>query len=193
MQISNAQAMNATRNFIGGTLLILGCWGISTCCSNNKPPTSEKEQGASAYNDLPADYYCYPKRDALRKSDNQTSNNKPARGKYHYTVTISQPEQEWETYEQRELINGEIQLKRRQANKIPEYLIGTYIWDMDEYLPSEQAMYNYIANNYERMKYYKVSYRGDGSDEFNDRLDEYYADPEDESEFDPDIFDFYLD
>lgn len=68
---------------------------------------------------------------------------------------------------------------------------------MDEYLPNEDAMFNYILANYPQMQQYKVSSKKanykSASDIYNDRLDEYLADPEDGSEFPPEIFDFYSD
>lgn len=126
-----------------------------------------------------------------RETSSNYSNNK---GKYHYEVTISNARREWETYEQETLINGDVRLKKKSPD-ISE-VNGTYIWDMDEYLPDADAQFNYILSNYSRMRKYKVSHskgsRNNDADIYNDRLDEYLSDPEDEAEFPPEIFD-YLD
>lgn len=126
-----------------------------------------------------------------RETSSNYSNNK---GKYHYEVTISNARREWETYEQETLINGDVRLKKKSPD-ISE-VNGTYIWDMDEYLPDADAQFNYILSNYSRMRKYKVSHskgsRNNDADIYNDRLGEYLSDPEDEAEFPPEIFD-YLD
>lgn len=75
--------------------------------------------------------------------------------KYHYTLTISNAQREWETYETQEMINGEVRLHKISPDV--SYLNGYYEWDSDIYLPDENAMFNYICDNYEIMKKYKVS------------------------------------
>ena len=125
---------------------------------------------------------CYP---------SDISKSKP-KGKYHYKVTISNASQELNTYEKEELINGELRLRKTSPDI--SYLNGTYIWDSDVYLPDEDAMFNYICTHYNEMKKYKVSGRSKNIyDEYNDRLYDYLEDPEDEIEYDPDIFDFLID
>lgn len=75
--------------------------------------------------------------------------------KYHYTLTISNAQREWETYETQEMINGEVRFRKTSPDVT--YLNGYYEWDSDIYLPDENAMFNYICDNYEIMKKYKVS------------------------------------
>lgn len=177
---------SVTKTFLLGGCVLLGAWGISHLNQpKSLPPVTPKQEAIS-----------YP----IEQPEERASNDLPARGKYHYVVTISDARRDWETYEQQTLINGEVRLKKTSSD-ISE-INGTYIWDMDEYLPTEEAMFNYILSNYSRMKQYKVqstpsqkstSSRKCDADEYNDRLDEYLADPEDESEFPPEIFDFLQD
>lgn len=191
------------KNLILGGCVLLGAWGISSLTSKEPTlPPASPEREAISWNPLTyqdpygSKIYDSTRENArLKQSKENTrqysSNSIPATGKYHYEVTISDARREWETYESETLINGDIRLKKKSPD-ISE-VNGTYIWDMDEYLPDEDAMFNYILSNYSRMKRYKVtpkSRRKNDADEFNDRLDEYLADPEDESEFPPEIFDF---
>lgn len=83
------------------------------------------------------------------------TNDYQPNGKYHYTLTISNVQREWETYETQEMINGEIRLRKTSPDI--SYLNGTYDWYSDIYLPDENAMFNYICNNYSVMKNYKIS------------------------------------
>lgn len=191
-------AASATKTYILGGLVLLGAWGISNLKSNDRPlpPATPKQQEAisfdpSTYIDPYGTTTCYPS-SKPRNQRQYSSNSKVTSGKYHYVVTISDARREWESYEQETLINGDVRLKKKSPSL--DYLNGTYEWDMDEYLPNQEAMFNYIYSNYSRMKKYKVhtSKRKNDADEFNDRLDEYLSDPEDESEFPPEIFD-YLD
>lgn len=83
-------------------------------------------------------------------------------------------------------------------------LNGTYVWESRIYFESQREMFDYICEHFEEMQKYKISsYTGNTNvynkssvkekniyDEYNDRLDEYLDDPEDEIEFDPEIFDF---
>lgn len=191
-------AASATKNYILGGLVLLGAWGFSKLGSDNQPlpPTPQRQEAISfdpsTYIDPYGTTTCYPS-SKPRHPRQYSSNTNAARGKYHYVVTISDARREWETYESEPLINGDIRLKRKSPSL--DYLNGTYEWDMDEYLPDQDAMFNYIYQNYSRMKQYKVhsSKRVNDADEFNNRLDEYLEDPEDESQFPPEIFDFLED
>lgn len=204
---------STSKAFLMGGCCLLFAWGISrvtTSGSKTQPPIPTQDAEAVSYN---PSYGMYPGasreanthykqwKDAQNGNPRQySSNSPPTRGRYHYEVTITDARREWETYEKETLINGEIRLKKTSSD-ISE-INGTYIWDMDEYLPNEDAMFNYILSNYSRMKRYKVNpqssrtkYKGyypNDADEFNDRLDDYLLDPEDEAEFPPEIFD-YLD
>lgn len=204
-------------NSTSKTLLIGGCclliaWGISRVLhpGNSEQPLTPNQDAEAVPYTYP--YGMYPgasrEANALHKQWKDAQNGNPrqyssnssnTRGKYHYEVTISDTRREWETYEKESLINGEIRLKKTSPDL--SEVNGTYIWDMDEYLPNEDAMFNYILSNYSRMRHFKVTpqtlqtYKGyyqNDADEFNDRLDEYLSDPEDEAEFPPEIFD-YLD
>lgn len=197
-------ATSATKNLFLGGCVLLGAWGLSKATHHELPPAEPTQQEAIPWNPLTyQDPYGSKIYDSTRdnerlrqsrgKNPSYTSNSSNNTGKYHYEVTISNARREWETYEKETLINGEIRL-RKTSSDISE-VNGTYIWDMDEYLPDEDAMFNYILSNYPRMKKYKVTAkprRKNDADEFNDRLDEYLSDPEDEAEFPPEIFD-YLD
>lgn len=197
-------ATSTTKTFLLGGCVLLGAWGISSLIKNEPKtlPPAHTEREAISWNPLTyEDPYGSKTYDSTREnarlkqsrgnSRQYASNYSPARGKYHYEITITDARREWETYEKETLINGEIRLRKTSPDI--SQVNGTYIWDMDEYLPDEDAMFNYILSNYPRMRKYKVnptSRRKNDADEFNDRLDEYLADPEDESEFPPQIFDF---
>lgn len=188
-------------NALLGSLVLIGAGVFSML--NPKEPTENTPplRKSSTWNSDKPYVSPYPKpRNIYREGVNNapyketSSNYSNNKGKYHYEVTISNTKREWETYEQETLINGDIRLKKKYLD-ISE-VNGTYIWDMDEYLPDADAQFNYILSNYSRMKRYKVLYsrasRNNDADIYNDRLDEYLSDPEDESEFPPEIFD-YLD
>lgn len=189
---------STTKTYLLGGLVLLGAWGISNL--KQEPQVSPKQEpevlsfDPDTYIDPYGTTTCYPS-SAPRKPRQYSSNTKAARGKYHYEVTITDARREWETYEEEPLINGQIRLKKISPDI--SQINGTYIWDMDEYLPNEDAMFNYILANYPQMQQYKVSSKKanykSASDIYNDRLDEYLADPEDGSEFPPEIFDFYSD
>ena len=189
---------STTKTYLLGGLVLLSAWGISSL--KQEPQVSIKQEpevlsfDPDTYTDPYGTTTCYPS-SAPRKPRQYSSNTKVARGKYHYEVTITDARREWETYEEESLINGQIRLRKTSPDISQRN--GTYIWDMDEYLPDEDAMLNYILANYPRMQQYKVSSKKanykSASDIYNDRLDEYLADPEDESEFPPEIFDFYSD
>lgn len=192
-------ATSTTKTYLLGGCVLLGAWGISHLNSNKpiQPLANPKQEAVqfdpSTYIDPYGTTTCYPS-SQNRYPKQYSSNSLPATGKYHYEVTITDARRDWETYEQEPLINGEVRL-RKTSSDISE-INGTYIWDMDEYLPNQDAMFNYILKNYQKMKQYKVSPRPKrkcDADEYNDRLDEYLADPEDESEFPPEIFDFLQD
>lgn len=203
---------STSKAFLIGGCCLLTAWGISrvqSSGSSTQPPIPNQDAGAVSYTH-PYGMYPGASREANARykawKDTQMGNHRQypsassnTRGKYHYEVTISNTRREWETYEQETLINGQIRLKKTSPDL--SEINGTYIWDMDEYLPNEDAMFNYILSNYSRMRHFKVTpkahqtYKGyyqNDADEFNDRLDDYLSDPEDESEFPPEIFD-YLD
>lgn len=81
-------------------------------------------------------------------------------------------------------------------------LNGIYKWKSSMFFETQRQMFDYICENYAEMKKYKISSLPEKSvsngssrssniyDEYNDRLDEYLDDPENELEFEPDVFDF---
>lgn len=136
---------------------------------------------------------CYPsdykrmEKERMKKHNLKT----PAegKGKYHYHVNLSNIHRDWETYDRETMADGSVRLRKTSSDL--SYLNGTYDWYMDLYLPDDDAILSYIIENYSTLKKYKVSATvPDIYDEYNNRLDEYLDDPEDEIAFDPDIFDF---
>jgi hypothetical protein len=108
-------------------------------------------------------------------------------GKYHYNVTISDAH-----------IEGRHK-RHCHHNRYDETLInGTYIWDMDIYLPDYQAMFDYILDHLQEMQKYKRISRNNTQyskdlEYFDDHFDDYYDDPEDGITYPDDVFDYLLD
>ena len=81
-------------------------------------------------------------------------------------------------------------------------LNGVYEWQSNIFFETQRQMFDYICEHFSEMQKYKVgsapvsrkSVKSSKSsniyDEYQDRLDDYLDDPEDEIEFDPDVFDF---
>ena len=165
--------------------------------STNTPVRQDKPFDPETYVDPYGTTTCYPsdhervmrqREERMRKYGTSESATKK---KYHYKITISNASEKWRTFEKQELINGDIRLKNK--SKDISYLNGTYIWDSDIYLPDEDAMFDYIYSHYDVMKRYKVDAVKNIYDVYNDNLDAYLEDPEDESEFNPDIYDYLID
>ena len=81
-------------------------------------------------------------------------------------------------------------------------LNGVYEWQSTIAFKTQREMFDYICEHFKEMQKYKdgstpVSRKSVKSskssniyDEYQDRLDDYLDDPEDEIEFDPEVFDF---
>ena len=81
-------------------------------------------------------------------------------------------------------------------------LNGVYEWQCTIAFKTQREMFDYICEHFNEMQKYKVgsspisqksvksSRHTNIYDEYQDRLDDYLDDPEDEITFDPDIFDF---
>lgn len=117
-----------------------------------------------------------------------------------FRLSISDPESQYDW----------LNVHRLQQNMSPltlssgqiSNLKGTYIWYSELNFTSEAQLLNYVCENYEEMQEFKVSSttfieklrqpsrHRNIADEYNDRLDEYLDDPEDEQSFPPELFDF---
>ena len=94
-----------------------------------------------------------------------------------------------------------LKMKASQVRK----LNGVYEWQSTIFFETQRQMFDYICEHYKEMQKYKVSSLSErrkpsGSakktniyDEYQDRLDDYLDDPEDEIRFDPEVFDFQND
>ena len=81
-------------------------------------------------------------------------------------------------------------------------LNGVYEWQSTIAFKTQREMFDYICEHFSEMQKYKVgsapASRKPGKsskssniyDEYQDRLDDYLDDPEDEITFDPEVFDF---
>ena len=81
-------------------------------------------------------------------------------------------------------------------------LNGIYEWKSPIFFETQRQMFDYICEHFSEMQKYKVEslpvklreIKTSGSsniyDEYQDRIDEYLDDPEDELRFDPEVFDF---
>lgn len=157
-------------------------------------PAPELKFDPATYVDPYGKTTCYPsdvkrmEKERMKKSGNKTTTE---RGKYHYHVNLSNVHREWESYDSETLADGSVRLKKKSSDL--SYLNGTYDWDMDLYLANDDEILSYIIENYATLKKYKVS---EGMtniyDRYNDNLDEYQDDPEDEITFDPDTY-YFLD
>lgn len=141
-------------------------------------------------------------RDENTYKENYESNN-PIRENniYQYKFTIDNASQELEISNyQRMNCRGENPLKLSSSQI--KALNGVYEWQSTIAFKTQREMFDYICEHFKEMQQYKV---GPASvkqtavkspkhtniyDEYQDRIDDYLADPEDEIEFDPDIFDF---
>lgn len=139
---------------------------------------------------------CYPsdverwKREQAKKGKNAGETASSSKGKYHYHITLSNAHREWDNYDKEVNADGSVRMRKRSSDL--SYLNGTYEWDMDLYLSNDDAILSYIIENYNTLKKYKVKPTSNRNiyDEYNDNLDAYLDDPEDEITFDPDIYDF---
>lgn len=163
-----------------------------------KPAWMDYKFDPSTYVDPYGTTTCYPSDVERNRKKKEAAGAKQdyhpvasSKGKYHYLVTISNAHREWEEYETQTMADGSIRMRKKSTDL--SYLNGTYEWDMDLYISDDNELFSYIKNNYPRMKQYKISAGASNIyDEYNDRLDDYLDDPEDEITYDPDIF-YFLD
>lgn len=118
----------------------------------------------------------------------------------HYRLTVRDPEFEYEW-----LNTHRVEQNLEPVHLTPRQiwsLAGVYAWDSRIKFTTQAQMLNYLCLNVDSMQQYKISttdpfggkiiYPSEGNiaDEYNDRLEDYLADPEDELEFPPETFDF---
>lgn len=122
--------------------------------------------------------------------------NEPA----HYRITVRDAafEYEWLNLHRKEQNLEPIRLTSRQLRKME----GVYAWDSKIKFTTQAQLLNYLCKHFDEMQKYKISdtdpFGGlpkaktgrNAEDEYNDRLDDYLDDPEDEIEFSPEVFDF---
>ena len=132
----------------------------------------------------------------------QTPNGeKFAPGKiYNYRIKIDDAENSFKTSNIQRGWRDEQPLRMNRSQI--KALNGIYEWKSDIFFETQRQMFDYICEHFSEMQKYKVSNIyippkdmksskcSDISDEYNDRLDDYLDDPEDEIEYDPEVFDF---
>lgn len=119
---------------------------------------------------------------------------------YSYRIVIDDAENSLETSNIQRGWRNEPPLKMRKYQI--RALNGIYEWKSDIFFETQRQMFDYICEHFDEMQKYKIapvpvsqktvssSKNNNIYDEYNDRLDEYLEDPEDEIEFDPETFDF---
>lgn len=119
---------------------------------------------------------------------------------YKYRVKIEDAKETLITSNIQRSWRNEPQLKM-SASQLKK-MNGIYEWQSTIFFETQRQMFDYICEHFHEMQKFKieslpVNYRKLGIpqkknlyDEYNDRLDEYLDDPEDEIRFDPEIFDF---
>lgn len=117
----------------------------------------------------------------------------------HYRLTIrdAEFEYEWLNTHRRSQHLEPLKLTPNQIKKLP----GVYAWDSKIKFTTQAQLLNYVCKHIDEMQKYKIStsdpFGGkikstkhtNEADEYNDRLEEYLDDPEDELEFNPEVFD----
>lgn len=129
----------------------------------------------------------------------KTAPEKPS--PYHYRLTIRDAEFEydWLNRHRKQQNLEPVKLTSRQLRNLE----GTYAWDSKINFATQAELLNYVCENFDEMQKFKESSKSDmgrnsyrkksAEDEYNDRLDGYLDDPEDEIEYPPEIFDFQND
>ena len=119
---------------------------------------------------------------------------------YSYRITINDAAQTLETSNIQRGWRNEPPLK--MTNFQIGALNGVYEWRSTLFFKTQREMFDYICEHFKEMQKYKVSSapipqklvksskHTNIYDEYQDRLDDYLDDPEDEITFDPEIFDF---
>lgn len=122
---------------------------------------------------------------------------------YSYWINIDDAEETLITSNIQREWRGEKPLKMKSSQI--KAVNGIYEWKSTIFFETQRQMFDYICENFKEMKKYKVSSvkisnkkkESTGNqnmyDEFQDRIDVYLDDPQDEITFDPEIFDFQED
>ena len=117
----------------------------------------------------------------------------------HYRITIRDAEFEYDWLNTHRIEQNlePLNLTPSQIKKLP----GIYAWDSNIKFTTQAQLLNYVCKHIDEMQKYKISttdpFGGkikttenkNTADEFNDRMIDYLDDPEDELEFDPEVFD----
>lgn len=119
----------------------------------------------------------------------------------HFRLTIRDPQFEYE-WLNRHRVEQNLKPLNLTASQIRN-LGGTYAWNSKIKFATQAQLLNYVCTHFDEMQQYKeedmylVKTEGKVSkessnipDEYNDRLEDYLADPEDEIEYSPEVFDF---
>lgn len=119
----------------------------------------------------------------------------------HYRLTVRDPQLEYEWLNTHRVEQGlaPIKLSFRQI----ESLAGIYAWNSRIQFNTQAQLLNYLCKHVDKMQRFKVSttdpfggiiktskHGHNEADEYNDRLEDYLDDPEDEIEYNPEVFDF---
>lgn len=119
---------------------------------------------------------------------------------YNYWIKVDDAENSLETSNIQRGWRNELPLKMSRSQI--KALNGIYEWKSPIFFATQRQMFDYICENFQEMQKFKIEslsvkpsnnaskQKKNISDEYNDRLYEYLDDPEDEIEFDPEIFDF---
>ena len=163
--------------------IILGLL-LSSLVSHCKPSVGQSSKNENSYKEI-------------HKSKKPIRENRIYQ--YKFTIEDAAHELEISNY-QRVKWRGENPLKLSYSQI--KALNGVYEWQSTIYFNTQREMFDYICEHFSEMQKYKVgstsvsrkSVKSSKSsniyDEYQDRLDDYLDNPEDEITFDPDIFDF---
>ena len=153
--------------------------------------------------------HCKHEKDARQKEDTSEISYNPV---YYENTNVREPE----IYDYRLTITNADELLRtsniqrgwrdepplKMTTSQIKALNGVYQWQSTISFKTQREMFDYICEHFNEMQKYKVgsapipqksvksSKHTNIYDEYQDRLDDYLDDPEDEITFDPDIFDF---
>lgn len=167
---------------IGITLLgILVCQNCNSGHNLEEYPITSKENYSFTKQDSLEHVKWIRENSAFRRLNSTLGDYK---GQYHYNVTISDTHY---------LYHRRGDHHRKDAKLIN----GTYIWDMNTYLPDEQAMFDYILDHLPEMQRFKktskeLSYSQD-LEYFDEHYSDYWDDPEEGITYPDDVFDYLLD
>ena len=161
--------------------LILGCLFVN--CKHEKDARQKEDTSEISYNQ---DFY---EKINIREPEI-----------YDYSLTITDAEELLRTSNIQRGWRDEPPLKMTTSQI--SALNGIYEWQSSIAFKTQREMFDYICEHYKEMQTYKVdsapvstkpvntSKSSNIYDEYQDRLDEYLDDPEDEITFDPEVFDF---